>query len=147
MKLFDAARDDIGMLAALHAAGFDDAWDRAAIAGLLATPGAFVFWDGGQGFIMARAAGGEAEILTLAVAPAARQRGLGRALVAAAAAHAQSLGADAFFLEVAEVNVPALALYAGLGFVQVGRRTGYYAGRDAAVLKTPLPLSPVADFA
>lgn len=144
--LFDPDRDDVAALAALHAAAFDDAWDAPAIAALLLTPGTFVFWDA-QGFIMTRAAGDEAEILTLAVTPAARGRGLGRALVTAAAAHAAGLGAVALFLEVAEGNVPALALYAGLGFLQVGRRTGYYAGRDAAVLKVALPLSPAADFA
>ena len=94
-----------------------------------------------------QAAGGEAEILTLAVAPAARGRGLGRALVTAAARHAVAMGANAFFLEVEEGNAPALALYAGLGFLQVGRRSGYYEGRDARLLKAALPLSPAADFA
>lgn len=146
MTLSGPTCDDIDALAALHAASFEDAWDALAIAALLVTPGTFVFWEA-QGFIMARAAGDEAEILTLAVAPAARSQGLGRALVAAAAAHAATLGATAFFLEVAEGNAPALALYARLGFLQVGRRTGYYAGRDARVLKTALPLSPAADFA
>lgn len=134
-------------LAQLHAMAFDQPWDAPAITALLATPGTFAFWDGGQGFIMARAVGEEAEILTLAVSPAARSKSLGRALVAAAAAHAATLGAGVFFLEVAETNAPALALYTGLGFLQVGRRSGYYAGGDARVLKAALPLSPAADFA
>ena len=90
---------------------------------------------------MGRAAGGEAEILTLAVAPPARGKGLGRALIAAMRPCA-ALGAGSIFLEVGDDNPAALALYAGLGFERVGQRKGYYAGRDASVLKAPLPLSP-----
>ena len=140
-RLFDARQDDMAVLAALHAASFEEAWDAPAIAALLATPGAFAVWTV-DGFILVRAAGGEAEILTLAVSPPARGQGLGRSLVTHAAAHAVTLGAQTLFLEVADANRPALALYAGLGFLQVGRRTGYYRGRDAAVMKVPLPLSP-----
>src|SRR4029077_8199477 len=77
--LFDPA-SDTAALAALHSACFPDAWDAKAIAELLATPGAFSFHNQ-DGFVMARVAGGEAEILTLAVAPHARGRGLGRALL------------------------------------------------------------------
>jgi ribosomal-protein-alanine N-acetyltransferase len=57
------------------------------------------------------------------------------------------LGANHLFLEVGHDNPAALALYAGLGFERVGQRKGYYAGRDAWVLKTPLPLSLAAKFA
>jgi ribosomal-protein-alanine N-acetyltransferase len=144
--LFDVRHDDVAVLAGLHAVSFDDAWDAPAIAALLATPGTFAVWAV-DGFILVRAAGGEAEILTLAVSPPARGRGLGRSLVTKAAAHAVTLGAESLFLEVADGNRPALALYAGLGFLQVGRRTGYYRGRDAAVMKVPLPLPPSADMA
>jgi ribosomal-protein-alanine N-acetyltransferase len=150
--LFNFATDDVAHLATLHAASFEAPWDRVALAGLLASPGAFAFHHP-NGFVLARAAGGEAEILTLAVAPAARCRGLGRALMMAAASHSQELGADALFLEVGVSNPAALALYAGLGFVKVGMRRGYYGGPgpsrtgsrnpDAAVLRLPLP----AEFA
>lgn len=131
-------------LAALHAVCFRDAWDAAAIAALLASPGAFVFHNR-DGFVLARIAGGEAEILTLAVAPHARGQGLGRALLQAAIIWAEGQGADAMFLEVGADNPHALALYAGLGFAKVGMRKGYYAsaistGGDALVLRLPLPL-------
>jgi ribosomal-protein-alanine N-acetyltransferase len=105
---------------------------------MLASPGTFAFHHE-NGFVLARAAGGEAEILTLAVAPAARGRGLGRALLKAAIAQAEALGAAALFLEVGGDNPHALALYASLGFVQVGMRKGYYTGKDAQVLRLPLP--------
>jgi ribosomal-protein-alanine N-acetyltransferase len=126
-------------LAALHAACFDEAWDAAAIASLLAAPGAFAFHTQ-DGFVLARLAGGEAEILTLAVAPHARGKGFGRALLMAAIARAQEQAADAMFLEVGTDNPHALALYAGLGFARVGMRKGYYSGRDALVLRLPLPV-------
>lgn len=122
---FDARADDVAHLARLHAACFAVPWDGAALAALLAAPGHFAFHHA-DGFVLARAAGGEAEILTLAVRPLARRRGLGRALVAAALAQARDAGAAALFLEVGVENPAALALYAGLGFVQVGRRKGYY---------------------
>jgi tRNA threonylcarbamoyladenosine biosynthesis protein TsaB len=147
--LFDG---DAAALAALHTTSFDRPWDEAALRDLLAGPGVFAFTinQNGRlaGFELARAAGGEAEILTLAVLPAARGGGLGRALMRKAAAHAATLGADGLFLEVGTENPAALALYAGLGFARVGARKGYYDSRsqtrtgsgDALVLKAALPL-------
>ena len=138
---FDAAADT-APLAALHAASFAKSWDTASITASLAAPGAFAFHNA-FGFVLARVAGEEAEILTLAVAPQKRGQGLGRALLQAALAKAQELGARTVFLEVGADNPGALALYAGLGFAKVGMRKGYYAsgsgGTDALVLRLPLP--------
>ena len=137
---FDAA--DTAPLASLHALSFAKSWDAAAIAALLATPGAFAFHHS-HGFVLARVAGEEAEILTLAVAPEKRGQGLGGALLRAAIIKAQELGAQTLFLEVGADNPSALALYARLGFTKVGMRKGYYAsasgGADALVLRLPLP--------
>ena len=137
---FDTA--DTAPMAALHAARFAASWDAAAIVTLLAGPGAFAFHHP-HGFVLARAAGGEAEILTLAVTPEKRGQGLGRALLQAAIIRAQEMGAQSVFLEVGADNPSALALYAGLGFAKVGMRKGYYlsasGGTDALVLRLPLP--------
>jgi ribosomal-protein-alanine N-acetyltransferase len=142
---FNAAADTTP-LAALHAVSFPDPWDSAAITALLTTPGTFAFHHP-DGFVLARIAGDEAEILTLAVAPAARGRGLGRALLQAAINQAQASGAATMFLEVGVDNPAALALYSGLGFARVGARKAYYAAQsgsgDALVLRLPLP----AEFA
>lgn len=145
-RLFDPATDDVAVLAAQHAACFPDAWSADAIRELFAGPGVFAFTLP-DGFILARAAGGEAEILTLAVAPQARRRGLGRLLVRMAARHAGALGASSLFLEVAADNIAAQALYRSEGFSPVGRRKAYYAGQDADVLKVMLPLPNFEDFA
>jgi ribosomal-protein-alanine N-acetyltransferase len=82
---------------------------------------------------MARSAGGEAEILTLAVAPPSRRQGIARALVAAVVAAVPDIPV---FLEVAADNGPAQCLYREAGFTACGQRRGYYGpGRDAIVLR------------
>jgi ribosomal-protein-alanine N-acetyltransferase len=132
-------------LALTHAMAFDTAWDCDQITSLLAGPGAFgSIVERGEalaGFVLGRVAADEAEILTLAVAPAHRRRGVGAALLAAAAAEARAKGASALFLEVASDNCSALALYVRAGFVAAGARKGYYdhgGGTDALVLRLDL---------
>lgn len=141
MTLPAALAADAPALAALHAAAFPpaEAWGPDAIALMLEMPGSYGLWSPGEGFVLARAAGGEAEILTLAVRPTARRRGLGGTLMAAALAGALLRGAAAMFLEVAAGNLPALGLYCRLGFAEVGRRRRYYPdGSDALVLRRDL---------
>ena len=98
---------------------------------------------GEAGFILWRTAGGEAEILTVAVDPAMRRAGHGRALVDEAVRRASAEGAQALFLEVAEDTAAAIALDAAAGFAPAGRRKAYYprpgAGAvDALVLRRAL---------
>ncbi len=120
-------------LADLHAAAFAASWGAEAFAELLVQPGVVVETVG-DGFILIRVVADEAEILTLAVRPEARRRGLGARLVAAAAARAAALGAERLFLEVAQDNAAARGLYAGSGFAEVGRRRGYYARPGATAV-------------
>lgn len=127
-------------LAALHTAAMTDPrpWTAAEFTALLARPGAALLAEP-QGFALIHTAAGEAELLTIAVAPPARRQGMGRRLLAQALARAAAQGADAMFLEVAETNAAARALYAGAGFAPVGRRRGYYGGTDAVVMRRLLP--------
>lgn len=135
--MIPAAPSHAAALAAIHAESFPpgEQWGEQAMADVLAMPGAFGFLHPAGAMILARLAGGEAEILTLATAPAARRRGLAMALVSAVLART----ADApVFLEVDSGNAPALALYAAAGFAPCGRRRNYYGpGRDALVLSRP----------
>lgn len=131
-------------LAAIHRHAFPpgEEWSRDAFATQLAMPGVFGLVDPRGGLILARIAADEAEILTLAVLPAMRRHGVGRALLGAALDHASACGAVAAFLEVAEANGPARHLYEILGFETVGHRVGYYGpGNDAVVLRRALPRS------
>ena len=146
LRPFDPQTDDIATLAALHATSFTEAWSAAFIRDLFSGPGVFAFVQA-EGFILARAAGGEAEILTLAVTPESRRQGIGRALVRKAASRAQELGAATLFLEVAKDNEGAQKLYSGLGFKPVGLRKAYYDGKDAEVMKVVLPLPDADNFA
>lgn len=122
---------DPARLAAIHAEAFAAPWDQAALAELLASPGVFAVAEV-EGFILIRVVVDEAEILTLAVRPSARRGGLGARLVEAAMVRAAALGAERIFLEVAESNVAARALYARSGFVEMGRRRGYYSHADGS---------------
>ncbi|WP_427790233.1 ribosomal protein S18-alanine N-acetyltransferase [Brevundimonas diminuta] len=122
---------DPALLAAIHAEAFDTPWDEAAFSDLSTSPGVFAVVEG-DGFILIRVVVDEAEILTLAVRPAARRAGLGARLVEAAVVRAAALGADRMFLEVAEGNSVARALYARSGFVEMGRRRGYYSHADGS---------------
>lgn len=128
-------------LALIHQAAFppDEAWNANVIALHLGLPGGFGFIDTGGGMILARITMDESEILTLGVIPDARRLGLGTRLLHAVMAHAASLDARSMFLEVSETNAPAQALYASLGFTEVGRRRRYYAnGDDAMVMRAAL---------
>jgi ribosomal-protein-alanine N-acetyltransferase len=132
------------VLAALHRHCFDEPWDDAAMAGVLAMPGAFGYLspaaDGmPAGFILCRTAADEAEIMTLMVIPALRRQGMGERLLTKAQSHAAAHGAVVMFLEVASNNNAAKALYESNGFIEVGRRARYYAnGADALILEAKL---------
>lgn len=138
----------LSVLAALHAEAFEDAWSESSIGELMAMSGALALLaeldsEGALGFLLCRQAGSEWEVLTLAVRPAARRRGIGTALVAALCAAAEAAGGEAVILEVALDNDGARLLYDRCGFVEVGRRPAYYArpgarSVDALVLRRAL---------
>ena len=100
------------------------------------------------GFILARDLAGEVEVLSVGVLPQWRRRGIGRALFDAVVAKAKHDGLGSIVLEVATENTAARALYAAFGFVQVGRRPGYYrqtGGRaDALILRRGISGEPPA---
>lgn len=82
----------------------------------------------------------EAELLNLAVDPGARRRGVAAALLQALLTAAKG----DVFLEVAETNHAAVALYVKLGWEAISRRKGYYGGGsvDAVVMKKRSWYSP-----
>ncbi|MEM1429674.1 MAG: N-acetyltransferase [Pseudomonadota bacterium] len=88
--------------------------------------------EGEAGFALGRCAGGEAELLTLAVRPERRRIGFGRALLDAFAAEARARGAAEAFVEVAEGNLPAIGLYVSAGYSERGRRRDYYTLDDGS---------------
>lgn len=115
---------------------YGEAWTEPQCAGILGMPGSWltVARDGREpaGFAMARSIAGEAELLLIAVRPAFRRQGIGRALLERIVDDARALGAQAVHLEVRAGN-SARDLYMDAGFVQVGIRLDYYRGRGSKV--------------
>jgi ribosomal-protein-alanine N-acetyltransferase len=128
-------------LARIHAEAFAPPWTAGEIVTLTQGLGAFAFLARFEaepaGFILCRVAADEGEVLTIATRPEFRRRGVAKALLGAAEAAALDAGACRLFLEVADANPGALALYDGRGFRPVGRRHGYYsrgAGEGGAII-------------
>jgi len=122
---------DAEAIAALLRSSFDtpeQAWDAVAVSDL-ARDGALVV-AAPSGCAVIRVALDEVELLSIAVTPESRQRGLGARLLAVAEAEARAAGAARMFLEVAESNAAARALYARAGYSLAGRRRGYYRHDD-----------------
>lgn len=145
------APSDLDALAEIHAQGFDQPWPVEALRATLEGPHVSGLVAGASdhaaGFILLRTVAGEAEILTLAVRPANRRRGVAAALVEAAAGVALAQGGEVLWLEVAEDNAAAIALYGRAGFTLAGRRPRYYprpgsASVDALLMRRPLNSGP-----
>jgi [ribosomal protein S18]-alanine N-acetyltransferase len=106
-------------------------WSAAVWRGAFAEDGLRVGWvaemEGGVvGFIVVSCVAGVAEVESLAVLREARRRGVGRALCREGMAWARGVGARSMELEVRASSEAALGLYRSLGFVEQGRRKGYY---------------------
>jgi len=135
---------DSERLAAIERRCFGDPWSAVAFAEIFrSTAGLGLVAEQGVaaiGYLVARVAAGEAEILNLAVVPECRRQGLGRALLDAGIGALEQAGARDIFLEVREHNLAAQRLYQGRGFRPVGFRARYYRNpvEDAIVLRLAL---------
>ena len=125
---------DAQRMAVLHAVSFRRGWSEDELERLLldrqivadrATIGRDIV-----GFIMSRLAADEAEILSVAVAPSWRGRGLAGGLLDRHLRRLAGFGIRAVFLEVDDDNPPARRLYDRNDFREVGRRKGYYPRAD-----------------
>lgn len=92
---------------------------------------------GVRGFLVARAVRGEWEIENIVVAEASRRRGGGRRLLGEFISIVRANGLEPIFLEVRESNLAARSFYQDCGFVENGRRKGYYSDpqEDAVVYR------------
>jgi [ribosomal protein S18]-alanine N-acetyltransferase len=139
----EALPEDAAAIAALAAEALPEAWTAASFRAALERPGVSgtVARRGESllGFALAARVGEEAELLSLAVAPAARGVGLGRRLLEELFAGLRARGARRVHLEVRSSNQAALALYESLGFRTARRRARYYRdGEDALELGVAL---------
>jgi ribosomal-protein-alanine N-acetyltransferase len=135
LALDSAAAADVARLH--HQGGFARGWSVTECEALLADRN--VCADGARArngriaaAALSRRAGDEAEVLVVLVDPSLRGLGVGQRLMDG---HLQNLlraGVRRVFLEVDENNAPARALYARFGFVEAGRRPGYYSKPDGS---------------
>jgi ribosomal-protein-alanine N-acetyltransferase len=134
--LSEAGPRDAAAIAALHGNSFRRGWSEQEVEGLLVDRHVIAHRAtiGGNlaGFIMSRLVEDEAEILSIAVAPARQGRGLARKLLTLHLRRLAGLGARTVFLEVDEHNKPAIRLYDRAGFHEISRRPNYYAGTGAS---------------
>ncbi len=133
----EARTGDAAAIAAIHAASFQRGWGEDEFRRLIAEPAVVTHRAAAghnlTGFIMSRVTAGEAEILSVAIAPSWRGRGFARPLLDLHLRRLAGVGARTVFLEVGEHNTPAMRLYRRAGFYEVGRRPGYYDGGATAL--------------
>jgi ribosomal-protein-alanine N-acetyltransferase len=143
--LAPAGPADAQALAALHARSFHRAWSEGEFEALLSQRNVVshraMLGRALGGFVLSRMVPPEAEILSIAVAPSRRGKGLAGQLLQIHLRRLAALGIGAVFLEVGEENAPARRLYRRAGFREVGRREAYYSaekGSAALVLRRDL---------
>ncbi len=141
MILTNMERCHVPQVAALEKRCFCDPWSEGSIASELENPLSrwLVALEGEQvlGYVGSQTVLDESDMMNLAVDPAFRRRGIARALVCALIEQLRKMGSRCLTLEVRASNESAQALYACLGFVQVGRRKNYYLNprEDALILR------------
>ena len=129
-RLSAAGPDDAPAMAEVHAQAFRRGWSEAEFERLLADANIVAHRaTAGRalvGFVVSRFAADEAEILSIAVAPSWRGRGIAGRLLDLHLRRLAGLGIARLFLEVDEGNAAARQLYARAQFREVGRRGAYY---------------------
>jgi ribosomal-protein-alanine N-acetyltransferase len=102
----------------------------------------WVMREGGRiaGYICLWEIADEVHVTNVAVDPAYRRRGIGRALVGGVLDDARERRLRLIVLEVRPSNIEARRLYESFGFRVIGRRRGYYydTGEDALVMEADL---------
>ncbi|UJF23474.1 ribosomal protein S18-alanine N-acetyltransferase [Shewanella sp. OMA3-2] len=96
-------------------------------------------FDGDQllGFSIVQQVIDEVTLIDICVNPAVQGKGLGKRLLTSLVAQAKALNAVVVMLEVRQSNMGAIGLYEKAGFVESGRRKGYYStddGHEDAIL-------------
>ncbi|WP_428671522.1 GNAT family N-acetyltransferase [Roseibium sp.] len=147
----EALDEDLPKLADIHAACFTHKWSAGDLARMKAQDGVVILvarraspygTRAPLGFLILRKAADEAEVITIAVHPRQRGRGIGKKLMDAGLFRLYGDRCEQVFLEVDAANEAALLLYRGLGFKEVGQRKGYYSdsGGDGTALVMRLDL-------
>jgi ribosomal-protein-alanine N-acetyltransferase len=140
-----ALRSDLPLIAELEKAAFSDPWSPTSFESVMDEPAAYMAVARAAterilGYVVAWFAADEGEIANLAVREPTRRQGIGASLLDATLIEGRRRGALNMYLEVRESNDAARRLYASRGFLEIGRRRGYYRrpAEDAIVLRLEL---------
>lgn len=141
MEIRQMKKEDILQLAELEKLCFSDPWSISAFEYELKNP--LSLWlvaaDGETvaGYVGSQTVMDESDMMNVAVAPAYRRKGIAEKLILALIERLKEHQSHCLTLEVRVSNDPAIALYQKLGFLQVGRRPGYYRNprEDALILR------------
>jgi len=127
----DDLADVMRIMEAAFGTAYGEAWTRSQCAGILPMSGVSLTIardrDSGKasGFSLVRTVADESELLLIAVLPAQHRQRVGSQLLGHFLDRARHAGVGRVHLEVRDGN-PAVRMYQGAGFVQVGRRRDYY---------------------
>ena len=141
MKIVKMTKEHVLPVTELEKQCFSSPWSENSISGELTNP--LSLWlvavegDTVCGYVGSQAVLGEADMMNLAVLPSCRRQGVGRLLVTELVEALKGAGNHCLTLEVRASNTPAIALYASMGFSEVGRRPRYYTKpeEDALILR------------
>ena len=148
-----ATLDDLEALVDLEALTFpEDPWTPFMLADELMSPASRYWIAAGDdrrhrddvgapiGYGGVKVGGDQADVMTIGVAPQARGRGAGAAILDALLDWARQAGAAEIFLDVRPSNEGAIALYNSRGFVEIGRRPRYFRNpvEEAVEMRAPL---------
>lgn len=131
----------VAAIAELEKICFHDPWSEKSIASELTNP--LSCWvvsmdaDRLAGYVGSQSVLGWADMMNLAVHPDYRCRGVATQLINTLIEHLKRKEVTCLTLEVRASNTTAIALYGKHGFVEVGRRPGYYHNprEDALILR------------
>lgn len=143
----DLGIDSINGLANLHKSSFSRGWGAHDFALFLQDQTMKVlgaFNNGGRdplGFLLVRCVADEAEVISLAVGPKHRRRGVAEGLLDVAIDALYEKGIKQLHLEVDENNRGAVELYSHAGFEVVGERRAYYQGKSGEKASNALMMS------
>ncbi len=133
-------KDHVSQIARLEAQCFSGPWSEKSIASELENP--LSLWlvaeenDQVFGYVGSQTVLDESDMMNVAVDPRFRRQGIARALIETLIAELAKMGSRCLRLEVRVSNENARALYARMGFRQLGLRKNYYHNpkEDALIL-------------
>jgi ribosomal-protein-alanine N-acetyltransferase len=141
MEISRMTEEHVPQVAALEAICFRDPWSEASVRSELTNPLSLwlVALEGESviGYVGSQTVMGWSDMMNVAVHPDHRRLGVGKALIEELIRQLREQGSENLTLEVRASNENAKALYAGLDFMEVGRRKNYYHNpkEDALILR------------